>query len=86
MYNKGRSKTPSESHYNTINSLRSSSLVTIYRYSLLNGVTSITGPTGVTTYYDYNTAGELTSEYRLNSSGGRELIHKYNYHYKNQTN
>lgn len=86
MYNYGLSLTPSESYYNAINSLRNSCHVTSYKYNPLYGVTSITDPLGVTTFYDYYPTGELKNKYQLDSNGGKEVLNAYQYNYQQPAN
>lgn len=60
------------------NSTLSESLITIYTYNLLVGVTSITDPSGYTTYYDYDHFNRL--RYILNKDG--DIIKRFKYHYE----
>lgn len=56
-------------------------LVTTYTYKPLVGVTSMTDPIGVTTYYDYDDFGRL-KETRIDDNGQKNLVESYQYHYK----
>lgn len=86
MYYNGLNLTPSDSHYYNINSLRSFYQVTSYKYNPLYGVTSITDPLGVTTFFDYYPTGELKSRYQLDSNGGKEVLNAYQYYYQQPAN
>lgn len=55
-------------------------LVTIYTYKPLVGMTSVTDPAGVTTYYQYDNFGRL--EYIKNDD--EKLEKKHGYHYAGQ--
>jgi YD repeat-containing protein len=61
----------------------SSTSVYIYTYKPLVGMTSMTDPRGVTTYYEYDTAGRLKEAYMIANSV-KKILQTYNYHYKNQ--
>ena len=58
------------------------SLITIYTYESLVGVTSITSPYGLTTYYEYDVNGRLKESFYKEGAERRVLQH-YNYHYTN---
>ena len=67
----------------TINNLRQSlpdALITTYTYKPLVGITSMTDPRGVVTYYEYDTFGRLM---RTKDNEGKTL-QEYDYHYRNQ--
>lgn len=68
-----------------LNALRTAlpqSLITIYTYESLVGVTSITSPYGLTTYYEYDVNGRLKESFYKEGAERRVLQH-YNYHYTN---
>jgi YD repeat-containing protein len=44
------------------------------------GITSITDPQGVTTYFEYDSFGRLKNT----KDSDLKLLQEYNYHYKNQ--
>lgn len=50
-----------------------------YTYIPYVGISSITNPLGITTYYSYNTNGKLVEEYRMNN-GKKEILNYYHYH------
>ena len=55
-------KVPTDSDWNSINSLRSNlpnAMVTTYKYNPLEGIESITDPHGITTYFNYDEFGRL---------------------------
>jgi len=54
-------------------------LVTTYTYKPLFGMTSVTDPRGVVTYYDYDSFGRLQTIKDMNNN----IIENYDYHYKN---
>lgn len=69
-----------------INLLRenlSSALVTTYTHRPLVGVSSMTDPRGVTTYYDYDSFGRLKETYII-ENGVKKVIQANDYHYQNQ--
>ncbi|MDR0828748.1 MAG: RHS repeat protein [Prevotellaceae bacterium] len=55
-------------------------MITTCTYKPLVGVTSITDPRGVTTYFSYDTAGRLIDTYIMND-GVMEHLQNYEYHY-----
>lgn len=57
--------------------------VTSYTYTPLVGIASITNPTGLTTYYEYDSLGRLVKTYLLNGNR-QEVIGKNEYHYANE--
>ncbi len=63
-------------------------MVTTYTYKPLVGMTSMTAPSGLTTYYEYDDFGRLKRTYIKEKDGnGSEVeknIQSYNYHYRNQ--
>lgn len=86
MNYRGADRFPTPEYLLSVNNLRNqiSALVTTYTHSPLFGVTSITNPMGLTTYYDYYPTGELKKEYRLKNvtSGNSQVIKAYNYKYQ----
>jgi YD repeat-containing protein len=58
-------------------------LFTTYTYKPLVGMTSMTDPRGVTTYYDYDNFNRLKETYII-ENGTKKILQKYDYHYKNQ--
>ncbi len=47
------------------------------------GVSSITDPRGITTYYSYDRHGRLTEEYQL-QNGNKRVLNAYHYHIKTE--
>ncbi|TRZ69881.1 MAG: hypothetical protein D4R97_09135 [Bacteroidetes bacterium] len=56
------------------------SLVTTYTYKPLVGITSVTDPAGIATYYEYDAYGRLIFEKDNNFN----IVKKYDYHYAGQ--
>ncbi|MFD2162285.1 hypothetical protein ACFSJU_07760 [Paradesertivirga mongoliensis] len=83
-----RQKTePSSSDMSQLNGLRSqlgNSMVTTYSYKPLGGVTSITDPKGLISYFDYDGLGRLTRIYKKEQNGLGAWVEKtvkvYQYH------
>ena len=80
--------TMSDNDSTIVNSLRTklpNAMITTYMYKPLVGMTSMTIPSGVTTYYEYDIFGRLTDTYigEINSSGTviRRKIQAYDYNY-----
>jgi YD repeat-containing protein len=57
--------------------------VTAYTYKPLVGVSSMTDPRGVTTYYEYDSFGRLQRTY-YKENNVEKTVETYNYNYKNQ--
>jgi YD repeat-containing protein len=55
---------------------------TAFTYKLMIGLTSKTDPRGVTTYFDYDFLGRLIETSIKNTSGQKEKLQNYEYHYK----
>ena len=55
--------------------------ITVYSYKPYVGVTSITDPRGITTYYEYDDLGRLKEVY-IEEGGGKKIIEAYDYHYQ----
>lgn len=70
------------------NSNLSNALVTTYTHKPLVGVTSITDPSGRTTYYDYDGLGRLKEAYYYEggvaSASNKRVLEANEYHYINQ--
>lgn len=62
--------------------------VSTFTYQPLVGVTSMTDPSGLTTYYNYDGLGRLTETYYYDgnvvSSDKKRTLQQYEYHYRNQ--
>ena len=54
-----------------------------YTYIPHVGVSSMTDPRGITTYYTYDTAGRLVEEYQL-VNGNKQILNVYQYHIKTE--
>lgn len=63
-------------------------LVTTYTYKPLVGMLTSTDPSGITTYYDYDSFGRLKETYiykdNIVSTANKQIIQSYDYHYQNQ--
>ncbi len=64
----------------TLRQLLPNARVTTYGYKPLVGITSITDPTGLTTYYDYDDLGRLIKTYFINNNK-IEVTESHDYHY-----
>lgn len=84
MNYRGEDRFPTSEYLQSVNNLRNqiSVPITTYTHSPLFGVTSITSPTGLTTYYDYYPSGELKSEYRYGENGHKQILKAYDYKYQ----
>lgn len=86
----GNSYSPSASSLQALhaNSNLSNALVTTYTHKPLVGVTSITDPSGRTTYYDYDGLGRLKEAYYYEggvaSESNKRVLEANEYHYINQ--
>jgi len=72
---------------NIRNSLPANVLATTYTYMPLVGMTSSTNPSGVTTYYDYDSFGQLQDVYIMEDKGGvktKKSFNTYTYNYSNR--
>jgi YD repeat-containing protein len=62
-------------------------LVTTYTYKPLVGILTATDPSGITTYYDYDSFGRLKETYiykdNIVTPANKQIIQKYDYHYQN---
>lgn len=78
---------PSASDMAAINNLRSNTslnaLVTTYTYKPLVGMLTSTDPSGITTYYEYDTFNRLKRTY-IKEGTTEKNIQTYDYHYQNQ--
>jgi YD repeat-containing protein len=83
---------PSASDMAAINNLRPNTslnaLVTTYTYKPLVGMLTSTNPSGIVTYYEYDTSGRLKETYiykdNIVSPANKQIVQKYEYHYQNQ--
>lgn len=57
-------------------------LVTTYTYKPLVGILTATDPSGITTYYDYDSFGRLKRTY-IKENTTEKTIQTYDYHYQN---
>lgn len=57
-------------------------LVTTYTYKPLGGILTATDPSGITTYYDYDSFGRLKRTY-IKENTTEKTIQTYDYHYQN---
>ena len=59
----------------------SEAFVTTNTFRPLVGVTSITDPRGITTFYEYDSFGRLIKIYRMNN-GRQEVLQRFEYHFR----
>ncbi len=63
-------------------------LVSTYTYKPLVGATSMTDPSGIVTYYDYDGLGQLKEVYyyegNVVSAANKRVVQQYKYNYRNQ--
>ena len=57
--------------------------VVVYKHKTIVGMTSMTDPRGITTYYDYDAFGRLKESYIM-EDGVKKTLETYDYHYSNQ--
>jgi YD repeat-containing protein len=69
----------SKTLYNSLKSLVPDALITTFTYKRLVGITQQTDPSGVTTYYEYDSFGRLSTVKNDDS----KILNKYDYHYAN---
>jgi hypothetical protein len=77
---------PAVSDWTLINGLQRAlpnALVTTYTYKPLVGMLTSTGPSGITTYYEYDSFSRLKRTY-IKEGATEKTIQTYNYHYQNQ--
>ncbi len=54
-----------------------------YTYKPYVGITSVTNPRGITTYYSYDAVGRLVEEYVI-ENGQKQILNAYHYHTKTE--
>ncbi|MFW6371000.1 MAG: hypothetical protein ACOC10_07345, partial [Bacteroidota bacterium] len=69
----------SKTLYNSLKALVPDALITTYSHKPLVGITQQTDPSGVTSYFDYDSFGRLST---VKNDDGK-LLKKYDYHYAN---
>ena len=81
----GDKSQPSEQDMNLLNGLRNqllTSQVSTFTYKPLLGVSSITGPSGFSTYYEYDKFGRLIKTFIL-ENGQQKVLQTNSYHTRN---
>ena len=58
--------------------------VTTYKYRPLIGINEITDPSGITTYYEYDSLGRLKRTYLKDESNQEKTLQIYDYNYHDQ--
>ncbi len=75
---------PTEDDFTRINALRNSlpgAEVSTYRYNHLVGVSQVTNPQGISTFYSYNANGQLAEMYiQEKDAGGKEIKRSQKYY------
>jgi len=74
------SENPDMTVINNLRNQLAGSFVTTFTYKMKVGVTSVTDPRGITTYYDYNDFGELQECYIIENSQ-KKIVQKMEYHW-----
>ena len=77
---------PTTTDWEMINGLRETlakGQVVVYKHKTIVGMTSMTDPRGITTYYDYDAFGRLKESYIM-EDGVKKTLETYDYHYSNQ--
>lgn len=77
---------PNETTINKVRQLKTSlpnALVSVYTYKPLIGILTITDPSGIITYYEYDNLGRLKRVY-IKENNAEKVIESYDYNLKNQ--
>jgi YD repeat-containing protein len=80
---------PSEADWSLLNTLRHhqtlrEASITIYKYVPMVGLSEVTNPRGVTTYYSYDAFGRLTETYVKDGNGVKSILEVKEYTYTNK--